>query len=126
MLARAAVEEPFGVGHPALELVEPALGDPDAARVPVVDEDRRPAGLEVEIRREPADVPPVAHRPERQHRDQRVLGGVKGAEQPWTASLPVSIDGSGQNQTASVSKVCGGRSRAQRSICSPVAIERRW
>ncbi len=37
--------------------------------------------LEVEVRREAADVPAVAHRPERQERDQRVLGGVQRSEQ---------------------------------------------
>ena len=35
----------------------------------------------MEVRREAADVPPVAHRPERQQRDHRVLGGVQRAEQ---------------------------------------------
>ena len=50
---------------------------PDAAGVAVVDEDRRAAGLEVDVRREAADVPAVAHRPERQQRDQRVLGGME-------------------------------------------------
>src|SRR5213596_181621 len=44
-LARAALEHPHRVGDPALELVEAALGDADAARVPVVDEDRRRAGV---------------------------------------------------------------------------------
>ena len=81
VVAGAASEQPCGVPDPALELLEAALGDPDAARVAVVDEDGRPPGLRVEVRREPADVPAVAHRPERQQRDQRVLGGVQRAEQ---------------------------------------------
>src|SRR4029078_4455344 len=76
-LARAAAQELRGVLGPALEDVEAALGDPDAARVAVADEDRRPPRLEVEVGREAADVPAVAHRPERQQRDQRVLGGVQ-------------------------------------------------
>src|SRR5947207_2537879 len=68
VLAGAAADHRRRVGDPALELLEAALGDADAAGVAVVDEDGRPPGLEVEIRREPADVPAVAHRPERQHR----------------------------------------------------------
>src|SRR5688500_17117623 len=66
VLARAAGEQLRGVADPAFEDVEAALRDPDAARVAVVDEDRRAAGLEMDVRREPADVPAVAHRPERQ------------------------------------------------------------
>ncbi len=54
---------------------------PDAARVAVVDEDRRAAGLVVDVRREAADVPAVAHRPQRQERDEAVLGGVERAEE---------------------------------------------
>src|SRR6478672_11304881 len=72
-LAWAATEQLRGVGRPALEHVEAALGDADAAGVAVVDEDRRAAGLEVEVRREAADVPAVTHRPQRQQGDQRVL-----------------------------------------------------
>src|SRR6478672_11443576 len=62
--ARAATDHRGGVRDPALELVEAALGDPDAAGVAVVDEDRGRAGVEMEVRREAADVPAVAHRPE--------------------------------------------------------------
>src|SRR3954447_21854704 len=68
VLARAALEQPHRVGDPALELVEAALGDPDAAGVAVVDEDRRRAGVRMDVRREPADIPAVAHRPQRQER----------------------------------------------------------
>src|SRR5579872_3132983 len=57
VLAGAALQHPDGVGHPAFELVEPALGDPDAARVAVVDEHRRLARAGMEVRREAADVP---------------------------------------------------------------------
>ena len=39
------------------------------------------AGLRVVVRRQAADVPAVAHRQQRQHRDLRVLGGVQRAEQ---------------------------------------------
>src|SRR3954452_23092536 len=59
MLARAALEQAHGVGHPALELLEPALGDADAARMTVVDEDGRRAGVGMDVGREAADVPAV-------------------------------------------------------------------
>src|SRR5690348_11721602 len=65
-LARTAGEKLHRVGDPALELLEAASGDADAAGVTVVDEDGRRAGVEVEVRREAADVPAVAHRPKRQ------------------------------------------------------------
>src|SRR4051794_27691105 len=71
VLARAALEQPHRVGAPALERVEAALGDSDAAGVAVVDEHRRRAGVGMDVRREPADVPAVAHRPQRQERDHR-------------------------------------------------------
>ena len=90
-LARAALEQPHGVGDPALELLEAALGDADAARVPVVDEDGRRAGVRVDVRREAADVPAVAHRPERQQRDHRVLGGVQRREQRRHLLEPVEL-----------------------------------
>ena len=54
-------------------------GDAHAAGVAVVDEDRRPPGLVVVGGGEPADVPAVAHRDQRQHRDLRVLGCVQRA-----------------------------------------------
>src|SRR6266436_6966105 len=79
--AGAAAQHPRRVLDPALEGLETALGDPDAAWVAVVDEDRRRAGLEVDVGRETADVPAVAHCPERQQRDQGMLGGVQRAEQ---------------------------------------------
>src|SRR5919198_5393368 len=75
--AGAAGEQLHRVLDPALECGEAAFGDADAARVAVVDEDRRPPGLEVEVRREAADVPAVAHPPPRQERDQRMLGRVQ-------------------------------------------------
>ncbi len=64
----------------AVELVVAATGDADAAGMAVVDEDRRPPGLHVDVRREAADVPAIAHRQQRQDRDLGVLGGVQGAE----------------------------------------------
>src|SRR4029079_17064035 len=50
-LARAALEQPRRVLDPALDPLEAALGDPDPAGVAVVDEDRRPAGLRMDVRR---------------------------------------------------------------------------
>ena len=79
--ARAALQQAGRVLDPVLEAIEPALGDPDAAGVAVVDEDRRAAGLVVEVRREAADVPAIAHRPQRKQRDEAVLGGVERAEE---------------------------------------------
>ena len=55
--------------------------DADAARVAVVDEDRRAARLRVVVRRQAADVPAVAHGQEREHGDLRVLGRVERAEE---------------------------------------------
>ena len=66
---------------PALERVVAAPREADAAGVAVVDEDRRPARLEVDVGGEPADVPAVAHRPERQDRDHRVLGRMERPEE---------------------------------------------
>ena len=80
VLARALADQPGGVGDQALELVVAAAGDPDPAGVAVVDEDRRQAGLEVDVGGEPADVPAIAHRQQRQDRDLGVLGGVQRAE----------------------------------------------
>ena len=59
----------------------PRLRDAHAAGVAVVDEHRRAQRLRMDVRREPADVPAVAHREQREHRDQRVLGRVQRAEQ---------------------------------------------
>src|SRR5205809_736682 len=51
-------------------------------RARTLDEDRWRPGLEVHVGRKAADVPAVAHRPEREQCDQRVLGGMERAEQP--------------------------------------------
>src|SRR5690349_4054141 len=68
-LARAAGDQARGVVGPRLEDLEAAFRDPDPADVAVVDEDGGPQGLRVEVRREPADVPAVAHGVQRQERD---------------------------------------------------------
>src|SRR4051794_14632716 len=81
VLARALADHTSGIGHEPVELIEATLGDPNAAWVAVVDEDRRQPGLEVDVRREPADVPPVAHRQQRQHRYLAVLGRMQGTEE---------------------------------------------
>ena len=52
----------------------------------------------MEVRREPADVPAVAHRPERQERDQRVLCRVERPSSFGSSSEPRSCPGSGQNR----------------------------
>ena len=117
--ARAALEQRDRVLDPVLEAVEAALGDPDAARVAVVDEDRRAAGLVVDVRREAADVPAVAHRPQREERDEAVLGGVQRAEELRHLLEPLELLGLGQNQIASVSKVVSGMSIGTTSIVEP-------
>ena len=81
VVAGALADQAVGVADQALELLVAAPGDADAAGVAVVDEDRRRAGLVVDVGREAADVPAVAHRDQRQHRDLAVLGGVQRAEQ---------------------------------------------
>ena len=47
----------------------------------LVDEHGGKTGLLVHVRRQPADVPAVAHREERQQRDERVLGGMECGDQ---------------------------------------------
>src|SRR5258708_12433474 len=79
--ARAAADHRRRVCNPALELVETALGDPDTAGMAVVDEHRWATGLGMDARREAADVPAVAHCPEREDRDHRVLRCMQRAEQ---------------------------------------------
>src|SRR5581483_6051096 len=79
--ARTAGEQTRSVRCPTLELLETSLRDADAAGVAVVDEHGRPAGLRVHVGRQPPDVPAVAHRPERQQRDQSVLGRVERAQE---------------------------------------------
>ena len=122
--SRAVSRDPVG------EAVEAALGDPDAARVALVDEDRRQAGLLVDVRREPADVPAVAHREERQQRDQRVLGGVERRDERRHHVDPVAA-GSRPGRTRrppSRTSSRGARAASCRSRCrrrSPCAGTRR-
>ncbi len=92
-LARALAHEPVGVADQPLEGLEAAAGDPDPAGVAVVDEDRRAAGLLVEVGREPADVPAVAHRQQRQDGDLGVLGGVQRAEVVLGQLVPERLGG---------------------------------
>src|SRR5690606_10619556 len=64
-LAGALADEASGAAHQPLEALVAAPGDPDAAGVAVVDEDRGAAGLQVDVGREAADVPAIAHREQR-------------------------------------------------------------
>ena len=56
--------------------MEAALGEPRAAGVAVVDEDREQPGVGVPGGGDAADVPAVAGREERKEADRAVLGGV--------------------------------------------------
>src|SRR5919204_3782052 len=89
--ARAALEQLDGVRDPAFEALEAARRDADTAGVAVVDEDRRAARLVMDVRREAADVPAVAHRPEREQRDHRVLGRVERPEEPRHRLEPLEL-----------------------------------
>ena len=82
-------------------------------------------GLEVDVGREPADVPAVAHRDQRQDGDLAVLGRVQRAEQDLERQCPVSSSRS-TYQSAWVTKFCSGSSSATMSIGSWSAIETRW
>src|SRR3954452_21158634 len=64
-LARALGDERVRIADQRLEAQEPLARDAHPAGVAVVDEDRRPPGLRVEVRRQPADVPAIAHRQQR-------------------------------------------------------------
>ena len=79
--AGALGDQAVGVAAELLEALEGGARDADPAGVAVVDEDRRAAGLGVEVGGEPADVPAIAHRDQGQHRDLGVLGGVERAEE---------------------------------------------
>ena len=106
-LARALADEPVGVADERLERVVAAAGDPDPAGVPVVDEDRRAAGLRVGVGREAADVPAVAHRQQRQHGDLRVLGGVQRAEQRVERQRSRRSSSSSYQSACVANEVCG-------------------
>ena len=78
----AAVADGVARGaQPGRRLVVAALREAGAAGMPVVDEDREPAGVRVQRGRDAADVPPVAGGEQRQQPDRAVLGGVGGARQ---------------------------------------------
>ena len=72
------------------------------------------------------DVPAVAHRDQRQHRDLAVLGRVQGAEQDVAAAAPPASRSGSTYQSAWVTKLCSGSSRATMSIGSCSEIETRW
>src|SRR5690348_2484294 len=61
-LAGARLDDFEGAGEQPVEQLVPFFGDADAAGIPVVDKDRRAAGLGVHRIAHPADIPPVAHR----------------------------------------------------------------
>ena len=104
-----------------------ALGEPRAARVAVVDEDRGQAGVGVQRRRDPADVPPVRGGDERQHPDRRVLGGVGGPRdrvlgdaRRRRGARPARV-----HHTALVGSDRTGRSSGCSPMTSPVGRRRR-
>src|ERR687891_1913294 len=94
--ARAVPEESGRVSGPVLEALEATRGEADPAGVAVVDEDRRRGGLVVDVRGEAADVPAVAHRPQRQERDERVLRRVQRAEERGHLLEPFELCGGGR------------------------------
>ena len=108
--------------------VERELGDAGAARVAVVHEDRRLAGLRVHRHRHAADVPAVADREQRQHADEPVLGRVHRAEQlrGCDARPPRSRRPEPCTSTpASRARVPAGRDRTPRSRrCVEICL--RW
>ena len=100
---------------------KPALGEAGAAGVAVVDEDGQQAGVRVQGRRDPADVPAVAGREERQQADRAVLGGVRGARagrprpgRPRRARASGTV-----HHTAQVRRVRSGRSSGSSPSTSP-------
>src|SRR5215210_1537975 len=76
LFAGATGEDAKSVAGDLLERVVAALGDTNAPRVAVVDEDGRQSRLAVHGDGESPDVPPVAHREQRQDADERVLRRV--------------------------------------------------
>ena len=100
-------------------------GRADPAGVAVVDEDRRAAGLRVQVGREAADVPAVAHRQQREDGDLRVLGGVQRAEERLERQRRIEQSGSSYH-SAWVANEVAGRSSAIRSTASWSESRRRW
>ena len=76
------------------------------------------AGLGVEGGRQAADVPAVAHRDQRQHRDLGVLGGVQRALEHVEREVLAQSESGSSYQSAWVTKCCSGRSTASRSSTS--------
>ena len=94
--------------------VEAALGEPGTARVAVVHEDGEPAGVGVQRGRDPADVPAVAGREQRQQADRRVLRRVRRARQVGRPRAPASARASA-GQGPPHGAWCRGCARAGRA-----------
>jgi len=88
--AFAASDGKCGGAQPLRRGREAALGEPGAAIVPVVNEDCQPAGLRVQVRGHPADIPSVTGGYQRKQADGGMLGGVRGACQVDTCAPQLS------------------------------------
>ncbi len=112
----------------SLGRAEAALGEAGAAVVPVVDEDRQPAGSRVEVGRDPADIPAVAGRDQRQQPDRGMLGGVRRAGQVHARGRPARLAGGPRSSTTRpwcAACAAAGRAVPRRSAGrSPVAAGR--
>ena len=80
-LARTVAEQRGRAVDPSLEQLVSAVGDAGAARMSVVDEDRRRAGLRVQVGGQAADVAAVGGGQQREQADHGVLGRVQRAQQ---------------------------------------------
>src|SRR5438067_9967194 len=105
--AGALFDEAVRIATQLLEAREGGAGDAHAARVAVVDEDRRTPGLGMEVCRQPTDVPAVAHRDQRQDGDLRVLDRVQRAEQGLERDLPPELAGARLEPQALGVEACG-------------------
>src|SRR5215203_4384890 len=90
-LAGATGEDAQGVAGHLFKGVVAAFGDANPTGIAVVDEDGRHTRLTVHGDGEPPDVPPVAHREERQQPDKGVLRRVQGAQELDEARLGVTL-----------------------------------
>ena len=113
---------------PAGEAVEAALRDADAAGMPVVDEDRRasPSAKWTFVER-----PPMSQRSHIAHSgssgDQRVLGGVQGAEERRHLVEPLEQSRRrGRTRRPRSRRSTAGRRSGITSIVEPSAIALRW
>ncbi len=118
-LARALPDQPLRVPDQPLELVIATPGDPHPAGMPLVDEDRRPAGLGMGVGRQAPDVPSVAHGDQRQHRDLAVLERVQRAEQLRRAGTPLG------RRSARRARTTAPWSRTPRSEVEPLKVDHR-